>query len=423
MFTKLRFLLGSCLILLMSTCVFSQTQKLSSAEALQQYRESLSYSQSVSMKIQHRVDSNDNELFPQTFDIVFRRDRDNNRAEWIGKRLIFGSEGDVDWHNSDFVKDIADGNMLVSLEGARLTDGLDSRRVILWYKYTGRLKELLENPNWGGPLFGKMYGSNYKSVADLLDESGDLHIRNKGENINGVDCFVLEGTSKYGKVTAWIAPEKGYNAMKWVIEKDPHHLFNDTAISKKWPGIEGWQVLFNVKELNEIIGEDDTVLVPKLAYFTFIINFNDGTKNIDHFEYKTSNIQLEPDFEALEAFKIDLPDGIRVFNRDFPNVKFIWEKGKPVPLLDQSALDSIDYQIQQMNNADKTKSTREIKNTNDIPYESTSATNAQPEIQTNNADAQEVLSESHSLPLLVLVPIGLLIIAVLGWKVFCRLRT
>lgn len=328
MFTKLQFLFGSCLIVITSTCLLSQTQKLSSAGALQRYRESLSYLQSVSMNIVANVDSNDHEFFPQTLDFVFRQDMKSNRAEWLGKQLVYDSTGELNLLVSSSIKDIADGNMLARLQNDFFNkEAARSRFIVLRYNYKEKLKELLENPNWGGPLFGKMYGSNYKSVADLLGESTDLHILDKKEKINGVACFVLEGKSKYGKVTAWIAPEKGYNAMKWVIQKDPHHLFNDATISKR---TESWQVSFNVKEFHEVIVEDNTVFAPKLAYFTFTINFRDGTKNIDHFEYKTSDINLKPDFEALGAFKMDFPDGIKVFNEDLPGVRFKWENGKPV---------------------------------------------------------------------------------------------
>lgn len=417
MSTKAGLLLSACIALLGGTCGLSQAQEWNSADVLEHYRASLSYLESVSMKIAINVDSNDSHLFPQTLDFVFRGDMQTNRAEWLGRQLIYKEGGELDTIESRSIKDIADGHIYVSLEGDRFADEIPSQRVILFNNYKERLKDLMENPNYGGALFGKMYGSSYRSVADLLSESSDFHMHNSKEYIDGVTCVVLEGTSKYGKVTAWIAPEKGYNALKWTIEKTPHHLFDNAPIKSNH-----WQVSFNVQEFHEVISNGKTTFVPKLAQFTHSIDLRKGPKNIDHYEYETSDIELEPDFEALVAFKIDFPDGIRVFNRDFPNVKFIWEKGKPVPFLDQSALDSIDYQIQQMNNANKTKSTREIKNTKDILYESTPVVNTQPETQKNIVDAQEVLSESHSLTLLVLVPIGLLIIAVLGWMVFRRIK-
>jgi len=288
------------------------------------------------MHIVANVDSNrsgnTNAFFPQTLKYTFRRDSDNNRAEWIGKQLINDKKtGKTSPALSQFIKHIADGDMYINLAGDRLIEEGDiSKRVILYYNYTERLQNLLKNPNFGGPLFGKVNGSNYKDVADLLSESSDLHIHDKKENIDGMDCLVLEGTSKYGKVTAWISPEKGYNVIKWIYEKESYHLYDDAMISTKWPEVESGQRIFNLKEFHEIINENNTIFVPKLAYFTHTTKFHDGTKKVSKFEYRTSDIQLKPDFEALGAFKIDLPDGIRVLNKDFPSVKFIWEKGKPV---------------------------------------------------------------------------------------------
>jgi hypothetical protein len=377
------------------------------------------------MKMVANVDSNTHELFPQTLDFVFRQDGQNNRAEWIGKLLIYDSNGEIDLQNSSFIKEISDGNMYVGLSGDHLKNTIDTRRIILQYNYKERLQELLENTSFGGPLFGKMFGSNYKSVADLLDESSDLHIRNKDENVNGVDCFVLEGTSKYGKVTAWIAPEKGYSAMKWVIEKDPHHLFDEAPISTKWPSMKSWQVMFNVKELHEIIGEDNMEFAPKLAHFTFVINFRDGTENVSHFEWKTSDIELKPDFEALEAFKIDFPDGIRVFIRDFPGVNYKWENGKPVTFVDKGFLDVLDNEIEQIKCKVKAKPTRMAKGKTEVPCEeSTLIADTQPETQTDIAKAQRgVLLESRPFSsLLLLVLIGLLIVTVITWMVFLLRR-
>jgi hypothetical protein len=355
MFNKLGFLFGSCLISLTSTCVLSQTQELSGADTLEYYRQSVFYAQSVSMKISMKFDSfyvdinnkyHRDEGFPHTSDIIFRRDRDNNRAEWLGQYLVRDSQGDVDLDSSRITKDIANGKIFVGLGGpglADLTGKRDGRFASLQYNYTEKIKGLLEHPTGGGPLFGKMYGSSYKSVPDLLGEASNLHIHDKTESINGVVCFVFEGTSAYGKTTAWIAPEKGYNAMKWVIEKASHSLYDSTALSLRWPRIEGWQVTYNVKELYEIPSEDRAIFVPKTSYYAHSIHFRDGTQTVNRGEYETSDIQLKPDFAALGAFEIDLPDGTRVFNADFPSMRHIWLNGKPVLDIDTSLILELDH--------------------------------------------------------------------------------
>jgi len=365
----------------------------------------------------------DEEIFPQKIDVVFRRDRHNNRVEWLGKRLVFGLQNNVDLASSRVVKTIADGNMFVDLQGGSLLDeDNDAARIILLHNYTERQGTLLGSPNRGGPLFGKMYGNNYKSVADSLGQSSDLYIHDKKENINGVACFILEGTSKYGNVTAWIAPEKGYNAMKWVIEKSSHSLFDKTPLSTKWPSVESGKDIFTLKELHEVKVEGRTVFVPKRAHFTHITNFRDGTKNVDEFEYQTSDIQLKPDFEALGAFKIDFPNGIRVFIKDSPSVHYKWENGKPVTFVDQSFLDVLDNEIEQIKSDVKAEPTTATEKKIEAPSdEPVTPLDKAPEAPPDVAGTQrEVLSESRR-PLLVpvLILIGLPMIGIVAWRA-CR---
>jgi len=382
---------------------------------------------SFDVDINNERHRSDEEVFPQKIDVVFRRDRDSNCVEWLGKRLVFGRNGKVDLASSRVIKTIADGNMFVDLQSDRLLDGYDyARRIMLLHNYTERQGTLLENPNKGGPLFGKMYGSNYNSVADGL--ASNLHMHAKKENINGVACFILEGTSKYGKVTAWIAPEKGYNAMKWVIEKSSHHLFDDTGLSTKWPSVESGKDIFTLKELHEVKVEGRTVFVPKRAHFTHITNFRDGTKNVDEFEYQTSDIQLKPDFEALGAFKIDFPNGTRVFIKDSPGVHYKWENGKPVTFVGQSFLDVLDNEIEQIKSEVKAEPTTATEKKIEVPPDEPvtpldKAPGAPPDVDV--ADTQrEVLSESRR-PLLVpvLILIGLPMIGIVAWRTCRRLRS
>jgi hypothetical protein len=333
------------LVILMGTLAFSQSVGGDVADVLTQYGKSLSYLDSVSLHATVIVTSTggDSTLFPQTLDYTFHCDRDTHRAKWAGKQLIHGEETDTD---SEFIQDVADGHMLISLEADRIVaQPVSSRRAILWYDYEERLASLYENPNYGGPVFGTMYGSSYRSIADLLVQCGDLHLRNEREDINGMSCVVLEGTSEYGVVTAWVAPEKGHSAMKWTIEKTPQHLFDGDVISKRWPSLESWQVTYEVKKIQEIAATDSMVYVPELAVCAHRIGSRDGTSNVNAYEYKISDVQLNPDFAGMDAFHIDIPDGTRVFNRDAPGLRFHWKDGKPTVVVDKSFLADMDKEI------------------------------------------------------------------------------
>jgi hypothetical protein len=98
----------------------------------------------------------------------------------------------------------------------------------------------------------------------------------------------------------------------------------------------------------EKVNDVNTVFVPKSSRFTDTVNFTNGTKSSDQSEYAVSDIQLNPDFEALGAFKIDLPNGIRVFVMEFPGVRYIWQDGKIVPDVDGPTFEEIDKMVDEL---------------------------------------------------------------------------
>jgi hypothetical protein len=409
MCTKSVFLLSIWIALLAVTCGLSQEHEMKGIEVLEHYKASISYLESVSMKIAIHVDSNDSHLFPQTLDFVFRSDMQTDRAEWLGKQMIYKEDGEIDVTESMSIKDIADGNMYISMEGDRFASEIPGSRVILFNDYKKRLKDLMENPNYGGALFGRMYGSNYKSVADLLTDSPNLIIHSSREILDGVTCVVLEGTSKYGKATAWIAPDKGYNALKWTIEKTPQHLFNNAPIKSKH-----WQVTYGVREFHEININSKTTYVPKRAHCVHSIDVRKGPKNIDHYEYETSDIQLEPDFESLGAFKIDLPNGIRVYNRDFDAVPFVWQDGKPIPYVKRELLDVLEIEINQVKDEIEPKRIASVEAEKDVPLDEPTVNE---NMQTDTLQAQKDVpmnGSSGSSKVLILIVLSIVSAVVCG---------
>lgn len=410
MLGRSRTVMCGALVMLMVALAFSQGVEGGVADIFTQYRESLSYLDSASLHATVVVTSTsgDSRLFPQTLDYTFHHDKDTRRAKWVGRHLIHGKDTEID---STFIQDVADGHMFVSLESDRIVaQPVPSRRAILWYNYKERLASLYEKPNYGGPVFGTMYGSDHKSIADLLAQSDDLHFRNERETINGVPCVVMEGTSEYGKVTAWIASEKGHNAMKWMIEKAPQHLFDGDSISTRWPSLESWQVMFEVKKIREIAATDSTIYVPELAVCTHRIGRRDARPDVDKYEYKISDVQLKPDFAALDAFKIEIPEGTRVFNKDAPGLRFQWKDGKPVVLVDKSFLGDMDKEIAALKA--------------EVPGgdSGTAATSEKPaSAEAANPGAVLYVPSSNPVRIWVYVAMGITAVGIIGWLVL-RLR-
>lgn len=307
-------------------CVFAQGKDPNAAEVLRCYKESLSWVQSVSMKIDMVVDVSENHpnksFCPYETHLIFRRDHD--RTEWIGQRLLFDEQGNVDPLNSRVIKQIMTGELYVDLQANLLSTPLKTPppRAMISRDYKMVQEIFLDSPGNGGPIFGKMFGSSRKGVVELLAGAAELRLRDVREDIGGTSCYVLEATTKHGRVTAWIAPEKGYNALKWVIHKTSGDLYDERPISSN-----SWTAVFDSVELQKV----GDVFVPKGGVFTNTIEHTDGSTIFDRIEYKTSDIRLNPDFDALGAFKIDLPDGTWVYMREDPGVRYVWQNGKIVP--------------------------------------------------------------------------------------------
>jgi hypothetical protein len=294
-------------------------------ELLRRYRQSLSWQESVSMKvvIESRAEI-DGQRTPTVSERTFTFRRDHQRAEWLGKKLEKNDNNVVDLDKCQVIKTIMNGDTF-----ARLTSGLDRPPIGALINrdkefYSSQLNKMLCHPTTGGPLWGRMVGNNQKNVADLLIGLVSVNLHKNRENINGSVCYVVEAITRYGKVTAWIAPEKGYNALKWSIQKEPGDLFNDGPVT-----VSSWLAEFVADDLQKV----GDFWVTKVGCLTFSIGYGDEypikTKTTKH-KYQVSDIQIDPDFEALEAFKIDFPDGTPVRIAEAPGIRYVWQDGKPV---------------------------------------------------------------------------------------------
>ena len=142
------------------------------------------------------------------------------------------------------------------------------------------------------------------------------------------------------------------------------------------------------------------------------------------YSYKRFDIDLDPDFSKFEnAFVLDVPNGTRVYYRDMPDsgAFYTWQDGEVVPDIDDLVIEELEKTAQQiMEDGDvppKLSTIKEIENTNDEP-------NVIGNTQTNDTKSQpKVLSETNISPIYIIVPIGLLIIAIIGWKVLGWLKT
>jgi hypothetical protein len=307
------------------------------AAILERYRQSLSWMESVSMKIDiYGVPTGIPDKGPVGATLVFRYD--HGRAEWRGRIFSYDKDGNIDPNINLTIGNIFTNDRYVSFD-TPVNEPL--RRAFVSKDTNEHLQRALDDSGKGSPLWGRIYGNDYKSVADLLAESSDLTTHQ--ETLDGFTCCVLQGTSKYGKAIAWVAPQMGYSALKWSIEKRKGiDLFGD-----KLSPMDSWVAVFDSVKFQEINGW----FVPTAGVFVLTeVPNKDMGEIIVRDEYTISVVQLNPDFDSMGAFRIDLPNGTRIYVEGAQGIRYKWKDGLVVADVDGPTFKEIDKTINQLKN-------------------------------------------------------------------------
>jgi cytochrome c biogenesis protein CcmG/thiol:disulfide interchange protein DsbE len=178
-----------------------------------------------------------------------------------------------------------------------------------------------------------------KHFAEEMLESETLRLRAEMEQVDGFDCYVVEGNTLEGHKTVWIDPQNGYLHRKMTCEgdpNDPNNLPGDEVTNVKIEYLDGIPVATEAER-----------------YFFHKLKPNDGNTPNAIWHEKMSNIVWNPDFESLGAFKMDkVPNGTRVIYRvndlDKTGVKFHWQDGRIVPNVDEEATEQTDRMTKEL---------------------------------------------------------------------------
>lgn len=216
--------------------------------------------------------------------------------------------------------------------------------------------------DFGGALFGRYNPFSSSTLADLLSQA-DSAVRE--ENYAGTKCYVLETQAKEGSVTAWIAPDRGYNVLQYRLEKVADR--DQTAWGEPFPDTEikalgavlpvKWTFEMTNVELQEV----DGILVPAHAQSSWRQENSDGTVYENHSTLGVSEVDLSPTFPP-DAFIFDVPNGTSV-TRKLANGHTLrdlkWQDGKVVVSYDKSTVESIDQHVASLHNNQDTALHRE----------------------------------------------------------------
>jgi len=180
------------------------------------------------------------------------------------------------------------------------------------------------------------------SLIELFSEKTSS-LRYKGlENIDGSECHVLEATiENYGNYTLW-------------LDQKHNCLPRNVSVVKKGEDIYGIKPVSEMKlshgaptEISFVMDsvkfkDFNGVLLPIECKTTLIWKYKDGETAEWYGEHERLSVNFHPDFEALNAFEPNIPNGTRVNHQDFigKDTRFEWRNGEvvniyiqPLPLI------------------------------------------------------------------------------------------
>ena len=199
-------------------------------ELLDRYRQAVtSWDKSVSMHVEydHTMAYQGRDFRHWKYDIQHRRDGD--RTEWFGRCQFEGKlDGNPYSFNEEFRDLILDEYYLhySHRNSGEKSDAFIGTDVGEWLATLE-----VQSPD-GGFLQGRTGGIG-EATHQVLAMCDSDDVRYVGpETLGGTPCHIVEAKTKYGTFTVWLAPEKGYNALKSVWRRAARTFSARTSASR-----------------------------------------------------------------------------------------------------------------------------------------------------------------------------------------------
>ena len=146
------------------------------------------------------------------------------------------------------------------------------------------------------------------SIIDLMLESSkglDCHGK---DNVNDIPCYIIGARTDYGELKVWISPDYHFSILKWRFVRDISNLNCERRPLSDFDSFRNETQEFIYDSIERI--EDHFIVTSgELRTQEDIVIDQNPTGGTLIFRSQRSDIKINPDFKALEAFKIDLPEG------------------------------------------------------------------------------------------------------------------
>lgn len=318
-------------------------------EILQAFRDSYGWLENVAMQLEWEKES----LSPDKWEKpVSDKDMENTQIRSLYKtshiKTDFFLSQEKGWH------DIGEHYYMDQLTGrvARNTEGSPDR----WSFNNGHFKEAGDffvdyqfdegGKSWlsaevytdimafrrgaGALLEGRNVSFSMKRLPDLLTPE---NVEMSEESLDGEACCFIEAQCDYGHIQLWLSPEHNYcmrqviltkefrKDLDWSGEKIYREDYQGTVVAKdvyatrirKWSQMDGY-------------------FVPLVIEGQWLVSLDDEMEAQTQSTTKLSKIRLNPDFDALKAFQLDIYNDTYISITDKDKEKRYsadWEDEKP----------------------------------------------------------------------------------------------
>jgi len=216
-----------------------------------------------------------------------------------------------------------------------------------------------------GACLEGFFPGDIKTVSSIFHEATQVRLYDKKENINGVQCHVLEATTEYGRHKIWIDPEHGYNICQAEVSKEKGDLYNGKLVYRTYPN---WKELgvklpkgkiplptsprigTAFKLTNVKFQKYNDIWMPVSADYEKRTMHENGRVRRLLFSYTVNEVDLSPNFEDAQAFVPHIRNGTRAILLDEENhvLDYHWVDGRIEPDVDDSVLKSIDETLEEL---------------------------------------------------------------------------
>ena len=182
----------------------------------------------------------------------------------------------------------------------------------------------------GDVLDGTIWGRPDKSLAKIFQEASDSHVKSQPEVVEGNQTWVVECTDASHTYRLWIDP---------LLDFHPRRI-EERRIDSKGLGVD-----LTVESIQ--FGRVADRIIPMAAKISGQMQMPEHHVFQLENDYRRHDVDMNPQFERIGAFKMIAPADYQVVNLDFKEINWALKDGKLAPVSDPQGLKALKETIQE----------------------------------------------------------------------------